>query len=78
MRLEAGRRWARAVFTLDPRSLALFRILLALLVLVDLAQRSGDLSAFLTDRGVLPRGSSVKTARAQRRPASGSISRRRA
>ena len=43
------------VFGADLRSLALFRIVLALLVLADLAIRATDLSAHYTDRGVLPR-----------------------
>ncbi len=45
----------RRVFSLDFRSIALFRILLALLLLADLALRSFDLSTFYTDDGVLPR-----------------------
>jgi hypothetical protein len=45
----------RAWATLDPRSLAAFRISFALLLLVDLAQRASDLRAFYTDEGVLPR-----------------------
>jgi hypothetical protein len=52
-------RWARAkaveVFSADLRSLAAFRIVLALLVLGDLATRAMDLSAHYTDQGVLPR-----------------------
>jgi hypothetical protein len=51
--------WWRAkvveVFGADLRSLALFRIVLALLVLADLANRATDLSAHYTDAGVLPR-----------------------
>lgn len=47
--------YVRRVFSLDLRSIALFRILLALLLLSDLALRSFDLSAFYTDAGVLPR-----------------------
>jgi hypothetical protein len=39
----------------DLRSLAAFRIVLALLVLADLANRATDLSAHYTDAGVLPR-----------------------
>ena len=45
----------RRVFSLDLRSVALFRILLALLLLADLALRSFDLTTFYTDEGVLPR-----------------------
>jgi len=40
---------------LDPRSLALFRIALAFIMLADLHNRAYDLDAHYTDRGVLPR-----------------------
>ena len=43
------------VFGADLRSLALFRIVLALLVMGDLASRATDLVAHYTDAGVLPR-----------------------
>ena len=49
----AGR--LRTVFSIDLRSLALFRVMLALVVLADLAFRSVDLQVFYTDTGVLPR-----------------------
>ena len=42
-------------FGLDLRSLALFRILFGLLLLVDLAARLTDLRVFYSDAGVLPR-----------------------
>ncbi|NJM94296.1 MAG: HTTM domain-containing protein, partial [Cytophagales bacterium] len=42
------------VISLDKRSLGLFRILIAVLVLVDLYERSLDLTRFYTDLGVLP------------------------
>jgi len=45
----------RTAFSLDLRSIALFRVLLALLILWDLALRSQHLTAFYTDNGVLPR-----------------------
>jgi hypothetical protein len=45
----------RTVFGLDLRSLAVFRVGLALIILVDLFIRFGDLSAHYTDAGVLPR-----------------------
>jgi hypothetical protein len=52
-------RWGRAkiveVFGADLRSLAAFRMVLAALVLADLASRAPDLYAHYTDRGVLPR-----------------------
>lgn len=44
-----------AVFGVDLRALAALRIGLAALTLVDLALRSGTLSVFYTDAGVLPR-----------------------
>jgi hypothetical protein len=51
--------WGRAkimeVFGADLRSLAVFRIALAIMVLIDLSNRATDLSAHYTDRGVLPR-----------------------
>jgi hypothetical protein len=43
------------VFGADLRSLALFRVVLALLVLADLASRATDLYQHYTDAGVLPR-----------------------
>jgi predicted DCC family thiol-disulfide oxidoreductase YuxK len=43
------------LFSIDLRSLALTRIALALLVLVDLVWRSSSLLAFYSDRGLLPR-----------------------
>lgn len=42
------------LFGLDLRSLALFRIGLALIIINDLIVRSGDLKAHYTDAGVLP------------------------
>ena len=52
-------RWGRAkvieIFGADLRSLAVFRIVLALLVLGDLASLITDFSAFYTNTGVLPR-----------------------
>jgi predicted DCC family thiol-disulfide oxidoreductase YuxK len=44
-----------ACFALDLRSLALFRIALAAVVLGDLAWRARNLTAFYTDAGLLPR-----------------------
>lgn len=42
------------LFGLDLRSLALFRIGLALIILTDLVVRAGDLTTHYTDAGVLP------------------------
>src|SRR5215831_12295648 len=47
------------LFGADLRSLAVFRISLALLILFDLANRSADLTAHYTDLGVLPRGEMI-------------------
>ena len=43
------------VFAIDTRSLAVFRVALALTILADLALRARDLGPFYTDDGVLPR-----------------------
>ncbi|HXX31485.1 MAG TPA: HTTM domain-containing protein [Myxococcaceae bacterium] len=50
-----GRTRSRGPFALDARSLALGRVLLGGLLLVDLWLRAGDLAAHYTDAGVLPR-----------------------
>jgi hypothetical protein len=47
--------WLARVADLDPRSLAIARIGLAALTLIDLGARFEDLDAFYTDEGVLPR-----------------------
>jgi len=43
------------IFGIDLRTLALFRVMLALAILADLASRARDLTAHYTDAGVLPR-----------------------
>ncbi len=51
-------RWGHALvelFGADLRSLAVFRMVLAVLVLGDLARRATDLSTHYTDDGILPR-----------------------
>ena len=45
----------KRVFGLDLRSLALFRIMLGVLLMVDTSMRIGDLKAHYSDQGVLPR-----------------------
>ncbi len=55
MNLNTSIALLRRVFSLDLRSIALFRVLLGLLILVDLLLRSQHLSTFYTDNGVLPR-----------------------
>lgn len=47
------------LFGIDLRSLAVFRMALALLILWDLVSRSRDLTAHYTDRGVLPRAALI-------------------
>ena len=58
--------WARVLrskleelFGIDLRSLALFRVCLGLIILVDLLTRLPDLNAFYTDAGLLPRAALV-------------------
>jgi hypothetical protein len=43
------------MFAIDQRSLAIFRIGVAVILLCDLANRAWDLGAFYTDDGLLPR-----------------------
>ena len=50
---------AREVFGIDLRTLALFRVGLAVLLLADLALRARDLSAHYTDAGILPRAEAL-------------------
>ena len=57
----------RQLIGIDTRSLALLRVSLALLVLVDLALRSRELVAFYTDAGVLPTWAAVQWLGAQSR-----------
>ncbi|MDP6504661.1 MAG: HTTM domain-containing protein, partial [Planctomycetota bacterium] len=45
----------REIFGMDPRTLAAFRIGVACMLLADLILRFGDIEAFYTDFGVLPR-----------------------
>lgn len=50
---------ASRVFAIDLRSLALFRVAIACVLLSDLAVRAGDLVAHYTDDGVLPRSALI-------------------
>src|SRR5689334_20839721 len=43
------------IFGIDLRTLALFRVCLSLIILLDLALRARDLTAHYSDYGVLPR-----------------------
>jgi hypothetical protein len=53
---RAFREWFEGIFTLDLRSLALFRIALAVILLVDLGIRHTDLEAHYSDEGIAPLG----------------------
>ena len=46
---------SESLFGIDPRSLAVFRMAIGALLLVDLAVRAGDLSAMYTDDGMFSR-----------------------
>lgn len=46
--------WFRAIFSLDLRALAILRIWLALVIIIDLTMWALDLRAFFTDSGILP------------------------
>ena len=48
------------VFAVDLRSLALLRVVLAALGLIDLGIRAGDLGAFYTDQGAFPRQAALE------------------
>ena len=49
----------KELFGIDLRSLALFRICLGLIILIDLLTRLPDLNTFYTDAGLLPRAALV-------------------
>jgi hypothetical protein len=53
-RLTWAERW-REVFSVDLRTLALFRFLLGMVFAVDMVNRFADLRAFYTDFGLMPR-----------------------
>ncbi len=50
----------RTIFGIDLRTLALFRVLLSLWILVDLSMRARDLVAHYTDAGVMPRNVQIE------------------
>ena len=56
---KPGALW-QELFGIDLRSLAFFRIALALSLLADLFMRAVDIEAFYTDFGVLPRGAALR------------------
>lgn len=49
----------QVIFGIDLRTLALFRIMLALGILLDLALRARDLTAHYSDAGILPRAALI-------------------
>lgn len=49
----------RTIFGVDLRTLALFRVLLSLWILIDLGMRARDLVAHYTDFGIMPRASQI-------------------
>src|SRR5437762_3355394 len=49
------RAWCEGFFSLDLRSLALFRVALAVILLVDLGIRYTDLEMHYADGGIAPR-----------------------
>ena len=57
IRFPAGLRLnaLKTVFGIDLRTLALFRVMVALMILADLINRARDLTAHYTDAGILPR-----------------------
>lgn len=50
----------KEIFSIDVRSLALFRIALASMILVNLATLAPDIEAFFSDRGIFPRSELVQ------------------
>ncbi len=50
----------RTIFGIDLRTLALFRVLLSLWILIDLFMRTRDLVAHYTDAGVMPRSVQIE------------------
>ena len=47
-------------FSIDYRTLALFRVILGVIIVVDLAMRSRDFTAFFTDAGAVTRKQAVQ------------------
>jgi hypothetical protein len=52
-------RWWKGAVEIDPRSLGLFRIGIAAVLVCDLVSRATDLRAHYTDWGILPRSAAV-------------------
>ncbi|GEM_PF-1217717 len=55
----------KAVFGCDPRSLAAFRIVMGVLILIDVAMRWPSLGAMMTDNGVIDRGTATQLLQAE-------------
>src|SRR3989338_10114953 len=55
--------WIRPAFSIDLRSLAIFRILIGLVIVIDLICRLGDVALYYSDQGVLPREVMLNSAR---------------
>lgn len=53
--MSQGRQWLGKLFDADLRSLAAFRIVMAIVILIDLVGKARNLTVFYTDAGVLPR-----------------------
>ncbi|MEC9071701.1 MAG: hypothetical protein VX938_04940, partial [Myxococcota bacterium] len=58
--MSGFRRSFSSVFELDLRSLALFRVSVAALLVLDLILRFPELSMFYTDSGVIPRDAAME------------------
>lgn len=56
------KKWLENSFGIDYRSLAFFRISLAILVIYDVIMRLCDINAFYTDHGLLSRADNILTA----------------
>ena len=52
----------RNIFAVDLRALAAMRVAVGILLIADLAIRAGDLGAWMSDRGVLPRDMLLESA----------------
>ena len=59
--LSLTRSWWHTCFALDVRSLALFRIALAMVVVADAAIRAVDAEAFYADTGMFPRTEQMRS-----------------
>ena len=58
-------------FSIDLRTIALFRVLIGAIIIADLLLRSRDFTAFFTDAGVMPRPSRASVNRRLSQPPNG-------